>query len=314
MLPGVNPPSPQSPKNQATGHELLMPDNTLPNESEPAVAGQDRARSPTDPAWIIETLAITKRFGQLTAVDSLTLAVSEGQVFGLLGPNGAGKSTLMKMLVTLLPPTSGTAKVAGGDVVGQPAQVRRSIGYVPQLLSADGMLSGYENLLIFAQLYDLPRKERAARIDQALNSAGLQDAAHRLVNTYSGGMIRRLEVVSAMLHRPRVLFLDEPTVGLDPVARQAIWRQVQSLVAEYGTTVVITTHLMEEADALCDRIAIMNSGRISALGSVDELKAAMHTPGATLDDVFSHYSNSATKSGEKFRDIATTRRAAARLG
>jgi ABC-2 type transport system ATP-binding protein len=247
-------------------------------------------------------------------VDGLTLAVSEGQVFGLLGPNGAGKSTVMKMLVTLLPPTSGTAKIAGYDLLSQPALVRRSIGYVPQLLSADGMLTGYENLLIFAQLYDLPRKERAVRIDQALTSAGLQDAANRLVNTYSGGMIRRLEVVTAMLHRPRVLFLDEPTVGLDPVARHAIWRQVESLVAEHGTTVVITTHLMEEADALCDRIAIMTSGRVCALGSVDELKSAMQTPGATLDDVFSHYAGSLTKVGEQFRDIATTRRSAARLG
>jgi ABC-2 type transport system ATP-binding protein len=265
-------------------------------------------------AWIIETYSLTKRFHHVTAVDGLTFAVSEGQVFGLLGPNGAGKSTLMKMLVTLMPPTSGTARVAGYDLLSQPALVRRSIGYVPQLLSADGMLTGYENLLIFAQLYDIPRKERAVRIEQALTSAGLHDAAHRLVNTYSGGMIRRLEVVTAMLHRPRVLFLDEPTVGLDPVARHAIWRQIQALVAEHGTTVVITTHLMEEADAICDRIAIMNSGKICALGSVDELKAAMGTPGATLDDVFSHYSGSPTKTGEQFRDVATTRRAAARLG
>jgi ABC-2 type transport system ATP-binding protein len=283
--------------------EPLMSDNQSPSASKPG-----------ETAWIIETHALTKRFGHLTAVNELTLAVSEGQVFGLLGPNGAGKSTLMKMLVTLLPPTSGTAKVAGYDLLSQPALVRRSIGYVPQLLSADGMLTGYENLLIFAQLYDLPRKERAARIDQALTSAGLQDAAHHLVNTYSGGMIRRLEVVAAMLHRPRVLFLDEPTVGLDPVARHAIWRQVEGLVAQHGTTVVITTHLMDEADALCDRIAIMTSGRICALGSVDELKAAMQTPDATLDDVFSHYSGSATTTGERFRDIGTTRRAAARLG
>ena len=229
-------------------------------------------------------------------------------------PNGAGKSTVMKMLVTLLPPTSGTATIAGHDLFAEPALVRRSIGYVPQLLSADGMLTGYENLLIFAHLYDLPRKERAARIDQALTSAGLHDAANKLVNTYSGGMIRRLEVVTAMLHRPRVLFLDEPTVGLDPVARHAIWRQIEALVAEHGTTVVITTHLMEEADALCDRIAIMVSGKVCALGSVDELKAAMQTPGATLDDVFSHYSGASTKTGEQFRDIATTRRSAARLG
>ena len=251
-------------------------------------------------AWIIETSALTKRFQQVTAVDSLTLAVSEGQVFGLLGPNGAGKS--------------GTATIAGYDLLSQPALVRRSIGYVPQLLSADGMLTGYENLLIFAQLYDLPRGEREARIDLALTSAGLQEAANRLVNTYSGGMIRRLEIVTAMLHRPRVLFLDEPTVGLDPVARHAIWAQIHSLVAEHGTTVVLTTHMMEEADALCDRIAIMTLGKVSALGSVDELKAAMGVPDATLDDVFAHYSGSPALTGERYRDVATTRRAAARLG
>ena len=265
-------------------------------------------------AWIIETSALTKRFQQVTAVDSLTLAVSEGQVFGLLGPNGAGKSTVMKMLVTLLTPTSGTATIAGYDLLSQPALVRRSIGYVPQLLSADGMLTGYENLLIFAQLYDLPRGEREARIDLALTSAGLQEAANRLVNTYSGGMIRRLEIVTAMLHRPRVLFLDEPTVGLDPVARHAIWAQIHSLVAEHGTTVVLTTHMMEEADALCDRIAIMTLGKVSALGSFDELKAAMGVPEATLDDVFAHYSGSPALTGERYRDVATTRRAAARLG
>ena len=264
--------------------------------------------------WVIETRSLTKKFRQLTAVDALTLAISPGQVFGLLGPNGAGKSTVMKMLVTLLPPTSGTATIAGYDLLKQPGLVRKSIGYVPQLLSADAMLTGYENLLIFAQLYDLPRSDRATRIEQALQSAGLRDVAQQLVGTYSGGMIRRLEIVTAMLHRPRVLFLDEPTVGLDPVARHSIWRQVHSLVAEFGTTVVLTTHFMDEADALCDRIAIMSSGKVCALGTVDELKAGMNSPGATLDDVFSHYAGAIEKTGEQFRDIATTRSAAVRLG
>ncbi len=300
----------------ALEHPSTLTVNGHGEAAEPPAGAATAIRAPlvAEAAWMIETHALTKRFDHVTAVDRLTLAVSQGQVFGLLGPNGAGKSTVMKMLVTLLPPTSGTATVAGYDLLGQPALVRRSIGYVPQFLSADGLLTGYENLLIFAQLYDLPRQERAARIDQALTSAGLHDAAHHLVNTYSGGMIRRLEVVAAMLHRPRVLFLDEPTVGLDPVARHAIWHQIQDLVAEHGTTVVMTTHLMDEADALCDRIAIMSSGRVCALGSVDELKAAMQTPDATLDDVFAHYAGSPTKTGEQFRDIATTRRAAARLG
>ena len=294
--------------------ESFIPENISPSNSMSAREPENSDQLAAHPVWIIETNSLTKRFHDVTAVDKLTLAVGEGQVFGLLGPNGAGKSTLMKMLVTLLPPTSGSAKVAGYDILGQPSLVRCSIGYVPQLLSADGMLTGYENLLVFAQLYDLPRKERSSRIDQALTSAGLHDVGNHLVNTYSGGMIRRLEVVTAMLHRPRVLFLDEPTVGLDPLARHAIWRQIEDLVREYGTTVVMTTHLMEEADAVCDRIAIMNSGRFCALGSVEELKAAMHISGATLDDVFSHYSGSSTKSGEQFRDIATTRRTAARLG
>ena len=221
---------------------------------------------------------------------------------------------MMKMLVTLLPPTSGSATIAGFDLLKQPALVRRSIGYVPQLLSADAMLTGYENLLIFGQLYDLQGADRRDRISQALKSAGLQDVANNLVGTYSGGMIRRLEIVTAMLHRPRVLFLDEPTVGLDPVARHSVWRQIHGLVSETGTTVVLTTHFMDEADALCDRIAIMNAGKVCALGSVDELKAAMNNPGATLDDVFTHYAGAIDQTGEQFRDIATTRNAAARLG
>jgi ABC-2 type transport system ATP-binding protein len=291
-----------------------MSNDMAADRSNSAATAEVRNPSESQAAWIIETQVLTKRFNQLTAVDGLTLAISEGQIFGLLGPNGAGKSTVMKMLVTLLPPTSGTAKVAGHDLISQPSLVRRSIGYVPQLLSADGMLTGYENLLIFAQLYDLPRKERAARIEQALKSAGLQVAANKLVSSYSGGMVRRLEVVSAMLHRPRVLFLDEPTVGLDPVARHAIWRQVRDLVTEYGTTVVMTTHFMDEADALCDRVAIMCAGKVCALGSVEELKSGMGKPDASLEDVFSHYSGSSIKTGENFRDIATTRRAAARLG
>jgi ABC-2 type transport system ATP-binding protein len=288
---------------------------TLPvTESQPNNEAKASPQPTTNCSPIIETQALTKRFHRFTAVDNLNLTIGEGEVFGLIGPNGAGKSTVMKMLVTLLPPTSGTATIAGYDLLRHSSLVRRSIGYVPLLLSADGMLTGYENLLLFAQLYDLPRSEQQTRIDQALSSAGLQDAANRLVSTYSGGMIRRLEVVAAMLHRPRVLFLDEPTVGLDPDARHAVWDQIQKLVTEYQTTVVLTTHFMDEADSLCNRIAIMCSGKICALGSVEELKRGMGVPTASLDDVFSHYSGSTTKTGEQFRDIATNRRAAARRG
>lgn len=272
--------------------------------------------SPTgsDVEVVIATSSLTKKYERVTAVDSLTLSIAGRQIFGLLGPNGAGKSTVMKMLVTLLPPTSGTATIAGRDLLTQPALVRKSIGYVPQLLSADAMLTGYENLLIFAQLYDLPKRERLARIDAALESAGLSGDAHRLVSGYSGGMIRRLEIVTAMLHRPRVLFLDEPTVGLDPVARHGIWSQIRNLVTEFGTTVVLTTHFMDEAEALCSRIAMMNRGKICAMGTVNELKAGVNVEGATLDDVFSFYAGSVEDKGEQFRDVASTRRSAARLG
>src|SRR5437660_6437067 len=162
---------------------------------------------------IVEVHDLIKRFGEQTAVDSVSFAVAEGEVFGLLGPNGAGKSTIIKILTTLLPPTSGSASVVGFDVTRQQMAVRRRIGYVPQALSADGNLTGYENLLIFAKLYDLPRTERTAKVRAALAFMGLQDAADRLVRTYSGGMIRRLEVAQAMLHQPQVLFVDEPTLG-----------------------------------------------------------------------------------------------------
>ena len=183
---------------------------------------------------ILATAMLTRRYGSLTAVDQLSISVEPGETFGLLGPNGAGKTTLIKMLTTLLPPTSGTACINGFDILAQPASVRRSIGYVPQLLSADGTLTGYENLLIFAKLYDLPRGERERRVREALEFMGLEEAADRMVRGYSGGMIRRLEIAQSMLHRPAVLFLDEPTVGLDPVARMAVWDHIDQLRQDSG--------------------------------------------------------------------------------
>jgi ABC-2 type transport system ATP-binding protein len=263
---------------------------------------------------IIETSALTRRFGDLTAVDRLNLSVAAGEVFGLLGPNGAGKTTVIKMLTTLLPPTSGQAKVAGFDVQRRAARVREEIGYVPQLISVDGTLTGYENLLIFAKLYGVLRRERQARIAAALQFVGLKEAAHRLVRGYSGGMMRRLEIALAMLHRPRVLFLDEPTVGLDPLARQAVWQHVRSLAQEYGMTIFLTTHLMEEADSLCGRVAIMNLGRMAALGPPEELKASIGHPEATLDEVFAYYTGHELDNGGNYREISRTRRTAARLG
>lgn len=263
---------------------------------------------------ILETQALTRRFGALTAVDALNLSIEPGEMFGLLGPNGAGKTTTIKMLTTLLPPTSGTARVAGYDILRQPAAVRRAIGYVPQMISADGTLTGYENLLIFAKLYDVPRAEQEKRVRAALDFVGLVDSADRLVRTYSGGMIRRLEIAQSLIHHPQVLFLDEPTIGLDPNARRAIWGYLEELRREFGTTILLTTHLMEEADRLCDRVAIMHLGRVAAIGAPAALKASIGGNGATLEDVFVHYTGNTLDSGGSYREALRERRTARRLG
>jgi ABC-2 type transport system ATP-binding protein len=262
--------------------------------------------------FVLETKLLTKRFGDLAAVDRLTIAIEPNEVFGLVGPNGAGKTTVIKMLTTLLPPMSGNASVAGYDIVHHAAQVRRVIGYVPQLLSADGALTGYENLLIFAKLYGIPRGERERRIRDALDYMGLAAVADKLVRNYSGGMIRRLEIAQAMLHRPRILFLDEPTVGLDPVARKAVWEHIQRLRSDYGTTIFLTTHYMDEADQLCSRVAIMHLGKMTAVGTPAQLKASVGD-GATLDDVFEYYSGFEVDSGGSYREVSRTRRVARRL-
>ena len=258
------------------------------------------------PPPAVEAIALTKRFGDVLAVDGVSFAIAPGEIFGLIGPNGAGKSTLIKIFTTLLPPSAGIARVAGFDVVGEAAQVRRQIGYVPQLVSADGALTGYENLLLSTRLYAVPRRERRQRIDNALSVMGLTDAADRLVQHYSGGMIRRLEIAQAMLHRPAVLFLDEPTVGLDPVARRSVWDHVRQLRAALHTSLVITTHYMEEADEMCDRIAVLHNGRIEQIGSPAELKAPLG-PGATLDDVFAHLTGAEIESGGTYREVRRTR-------
>ena len=208
---------------------------------------------------------------------------SPGEVFALLGANGAGKTVTMKMLTTLLRPSAGNARVASFDIVHHAAQVRRVIGYVPQLVSADGALTGYENLLIFAKLYDIPRADRQERIQEALAFMGLTDVSDKLVREYSGGRIRRLEIAESMLHRPPVFFLDEPTVGLDPVARDAVWERVEDLRQRYGTTIVFTTHLMDEADHLGTGLAIMHRGRVVVSGTPADLKAAVGGSDTTLD-------------------------------
>jgi len=261
----------------------------------------------------IQTVNLTRKFGQQTAVDRINLQVRYGQIFGLLGPNGAGKSTTIKMLTTILDPTSGEATVAGFGVVAQPAQVRRRIGYVPQMLSADGALKGRENLVLSAKLYRMPRSERAARIDEALKFMGLEDTANKLVKTYSGGMIRRLELAQAMLHHPAVLFLDEPTIGLDPVAKRIVWDRLLDLRRDYNMTVLITTHDMEEADHLCDELAILHQGIIAITGRPNDLKTEI-SPTATLDDVFAHCCGVLITEGGNYRDVRQTRSTVTRLG
>ncbi|MCZ7569400.1 MAG: ATP-binding cassette domain-containing protein [Ardenticatenaceae bacterium] len=263
---------------------------------------------------IVETNRLTRRFGELTALDELTISVEGGEVFGLLGPNGAGKTTTIKILTTLLPPTSGRATVAGFDVVRQAGNVRRMIGYVPQVLSADGNLTGYENLLMFTKLYDIPRVERDPRVRAALSFMGLATAADSLVRTYSGGMIRRLEIAQSMLHRPQVLFLDEPTIGLDPVARKAVWEHIERLCTDYGTTIFLTTHYMEEADSLCNRVAIMHRGKVATIGRPTDLKRSIGGNGVTLNEVFAHYTGDILESGGSYRETSRTRRTARRLG
>jgi len=263
------------------------------------------------PVVVVEVAALTRTFGDLTAVDHVTLTINRGEIFGLIGPNGAGKSTLIKMLTTLLPPTSGTASIAGYDIVTQPADVRRRIGYVPQLLSADGSLTGYENLLLSARLYGVPWRERKERIAGALRRMGLAEAAHHLVAHYSGGMIRRLEIAQSLLHRPEVLFLDEPTVGLDPGARETVWERVLDLRDRFHRTMIVTSHHMDEVEEFCDRIALIDRGRIVAVGTAAELKARVG-PDATLDDVFINLvaPTSETESGENYVDVRRARRAA----
>ena len=256
---------------------------------------------------------LTKQFKQLTAVNEACLSVERAEIFGLIGPNGAGKSTLIKMLTTLLPPTSGDAWISGHSICKQSRDVRRRIGYVPQLLSADGTLTGYENLLLSARLYGIPWRERALRIERALSMIGLADFANTLVQHYSGGMIRRLEIAQGIMHEPDVLFMDEPTVGLDPTARQMVWDHVDELRKTTGTTMFITTHYMEEADGLCDRIAFIHQGRIQLVGTPAELKASVG-PEATLDDIFKKLTGTDIESGGNYRDVRRTRRSVRQHG
>jgi ABC-2 type transport system ATP-binding protein len=224
---------------------------------------------------VIRTEQLTKTYGAIQAVEQLNLAIEEGEIFGLLGPNGAGKTTTVGMLTTIVRPSSGAAWVNGYSILDEPGQVRRSVGIVFQELSLDTILTARENLELSARLYGVRRGERRERIAELLELVGLTQRADSLVKTFSGGMKRRLELVRGLLHRPKVLFLDEPTLGLDPQSREVIWEYIEAMAARDKTTIVLTTHYMEEAEQMCDRLAIIDHGRIIQEGSPTTLKAAM---------------------------------------
>lgn len=266
----------------------------------------DEIKNAYDPDFSVEVHDLTHRYESYLAVDKISFNIKSGTTFGLIGPNGAGKSTTIKMLTTLLPVSSGVAYVNGYDVVEQPAEVRQSIGYVPQLLSADGELTGYENLLLSAKLYGLSSEQRKSRIQEVLNFMNLSEYSDKLVNGYSGGMIRRLEIAQALMHQPSVLFLDEPTVGLDPSARKILWKHIQILNKQMGTTILMTTHDMDEADALCDIVALMHLGHIVVMDTPGNLKAAVG-PKATLDDVFILHTGSSLKETGEYGNVKETR-------
>jgi ABC-2 type transport system ATP-binding protein len=223
----------------------------------------------------IDVEGIVRRFGDFTAVKGITFSVAQGEIFGLLGPNGAGKSTLIRMLTTLLPPTAGTARIHGFDVRTQADEVRRSIGVIPQALTSDLELSVEENLIIFAKLYGVPRQRRRELIDELLEAVQLTEWRAAPVKNLSGGMRRRVEIARGLVHEPRIFFLDEPTTGLDPVSRVAVWEMLRTIKARRDLTVLLTTHYMDEADKLCDRIAIVDHGELKALDTPLRLKVSV---------------------------------------
>jgi ABC-2 type transport system ATP-binding protein len=284
--------------------------------SDPATLAAHPGPAP-DPVSAVLCSELTYSFGAHTAVDHVNLRIEPGETFGLLGPNGAGKTTTIRMLTTLLKPQSGTIAVFGTNAAVHPMRVRRIVGYVPQLLSADATLTGWENVQLFARLFDVPRKLRADRVDGALAAMGLTEHARRLVSTYSGGMVRRLELAQALVNAPRLLVLDEPTVGLDPVARTDMWEYITKLRDGLSMTVLMTTHYMDEADVYCDRVALMHRGTIRATGTPADLRAGLHE-GATLDEAFRHYTGDTlddeTAKEGGLRDVRQSRRTARRLG
>ncbi len=274
------------------------------------------------PAVLVDDLVV--RFGELTAVGGVSFAVAPGEVFGLLGPNGAGKTTTIRVLTTLLEPTEGRALVAGYDVRNDSLAVRASIGYIPQAISVDGALTAYENLDFYGRVTGVPRGERRERIEQAIQTMELQPMLDRLARTLSGGMLRRLEIATALLNRPAVLFLDEPTVGLDPTARRMVWERLGALVEQSGTTILVTTHMMEEAERHCDRLGVIDHGRLVEQGEPSELLERHGTD--SLEEVFTAVTGRPIEPAEgqeesadedeegRLSDVRAQRRTARRLG
>jgi ABC-2 type transport system ATP-binding protein len=242
-----------------------------------------RSEVAADAPNAIEVEHIVKRYGEFTAVDDVSFAVKEGEIFGLLGPNGAGKSTLIRMMTTLIAITAGTARVAGHDVAGDPEAVRRTIGVIPQALTSDLDLTVEENLNIYAKLYDVPTKRRKEAIAELLETVDLTKWRGAQTKTLSGGMRRRLEIARGLVHSPKIFFLDEPTTGLDPVSRVSVWEMLTSIKAKRKLTILITTHYMDEADRLCNRIAIVDHGKLVALDTPEALKASV--PGSNVIEV-----------------------------
>jgi ABC-2 type transport system ATP-binding protein len=268
-----------------------------------------------DPAVLVDGLVV--RFGDLEAVGGVSFAVAPGEVFGLLGPNGAGKTTTIRVLTTLLPPNEGRALVAGFDVRQDSLAVRASIGYIPQAISVDGALTAFENLDFYGRVTGVPRRERRERIGQAIETMDLTPMLDRLARTLSGGMLRRLEIATALLNRPAVLFLDEPTVGLDPTARRMVWERLQALREQAGTTILVTTHLMEEAERYCERLAVIDQGRLVEQGEPAELLERHHTE--SLEEVFTAVTGreidpEGDEDEGRFSDVRAQRRVARRLG
>jgi len=221
---------------------------------------------------LISIKNLTKKFDKIIAVDNVSLDIKDGEVFGLLGQNGAGKTTIIHILATLLKPTSGTAQINGYDILKNSSKVRKNIGIVFQAPSSDDMLTGFENLKIHSYLYGIPSELRIKRINELLKLVGLYERKDDIVKKYSGGMRRRLEIARGLIHKPKVIFLDEPTLGLDPNSRKSMWDYIQKLVKEEKITIILTTHYMEEADTLCDRIAFINKGKIIAIDTPEQLK------------------------------------------